>query len=448
MKRILFAHYRTGERDGVGLEIEKRAEVLRELGHKVYYLTGFEAEGRKNAFVISEIDMKSNFSKFMREDAFYEKLLDEKLAIALYYQREAEIYKKIKLIFKKIKPDLVFVHNLFSHAYNLPATTALVSVLDKYETPTVAVNHDFWFEREQFLNSKHPFIAEILTRLPPNRPYIIKHQVINSIAQKELKARKRIVAERIGDFFDFGQPIPQTDSYNSDLPKYFKIGENDLVILHATRITARKAIENALIFARILERKLRNKAPIKVNDKLFKRSSRVVILFPNFVEVDALDYFKKLKLLTEKLGVNAVWGFENFLPKRQKINGIKKYSFWDSYIIADLVTYTSTWEGFGNQFLEAVFFKKLPVIFKYRVFKADISKEGYKIVSLGDRTFGRGGFNFVKRSKIEQAVKKTIETLTNKSKLEEIVEGNFAIGKRNHDSKLLKKDLKSLLAVL
>jgi hypothetical protein len=67
---------------------------------------------------------------------------------------------------------------------------------------------------------------------------------------------------------------------------------------------------------------------------------------------------------------------------------------------------------------------------------------------LGNKAFKRDGFNFVKRGKIEQAVKKTIETLTNKNKLEQIVEGNFAIAKRNHDSKFLKKDLKDIICKL
>ncbi len=40
-KRVVFIHFLTGERDGVSLEIEKRAEVFRKLGCDVFFISGY-----------------------------------------------------------------------------------------------------------------------------------------------------------------------------------------------------------------------------------------------------------------------------------------------------------------------------------------------------------------------------------------------------------------------
>jgi hypothetical protein len=111
--------------------------------------------------------------------------------LAFYYQLEFGIYTKLQQAFSEIQPDMVFIHNMFSHGCNLPATTALIRVLDKYEIPTVAVHHDFWYEREQLQTPRYPFIQEILDVLPPKREYIIKHQVINSLACEEMQQRRK-----------------------------------------------------------------------------------------------------------------------------------------------------------------------------------------------------------------------------------------------------------------
>lgn len=444
-KKVLFVHYRVGERDGVGLEIAKRAKCFEKLGVDVYYLTGYDGLSYKNSFVVKEIDIRTNLNRFLREIFFKERVFDESVVINLYYHLENKIHKKIQRVFDELKPNLVFVHNMFSHAFNLPATTALINVLDHEQSKTVVVNHDFWFERKILLKPKYFFAREILQSLPPSRPYFLKQQVINSSAQKQLFKRRGIKAEVIGDYFDFSKPMAKHDHYNSDFSDAFGIGENDLIILHATRITVRKAIENAIYLAHFLEKMLKKIAPLKVNGKEFTKDSRVVLFLPNFIEVDANLYYKSLVLLAEKLKVKAVFAGDRFMPERQKTAGLKKYGFWESYLFADLITYTSFWEGFGNQFLEAIAFKKLPVVFEYPVFKADIKKEGYQYVSLGDKIRRRDGFHFIKQDTIKEAALRALMILKNKKRLKEMVETNFKIARSLHDQSLLLEDLKEIL---
>ena len=124
---------------------------------------------------------------------------------------------------------------------------------------------------------------------------------------------------------------------------------------------------------------------------------------------------------------------------------MKKYSFWDAYVYADLVTYTSYWEGFGNQFLEAVYFKKLPVVFEYPVFEKDLKKEGYEYVSLGNKLRKRNGLFFVPKEKLESAVSQTVEILKDAKRLKTIVDKNFQIAKKYHDESLLEEDLRRVV---
>ena len=385
-KRIILTHYKTGERDGVSLEIEKRSKILQELGAEVFFLTGSDGLRRENAFVIEALEAETSYNRFLREQCFRQAHFDESAMVALYYQLEVEIYKQIKQVFDTVEPDMIFIHNMFSHGCNLPASTALLKVLDKYETPTVAVHHDFWYEREQLQNPKYDFIREILNVQPPKRQYIRKHQVINSFACEETQRRRGIQAEVIGDYFDFSQPIPQLDEYNKDLRDAFGIREDDLLILHATRITGHKVIENALLFAHELEKQLHAAAPLMLHGKAFGPDSRVVVLFPNFVEPEAAGYFQALTAYQKSLPVHVVWGSERFSFARRQNGDTKIYSFWDSYVAADMVTYTSIQEGFGNQLLEAVYFKKIPVLMEYPVFEKDLKQEGYEYISLGPST--------------------------------------------------------------
>lgn len=116
---------------------------------------------------------------------------------------------------------------------------------------------------------------------------------------------------------------------------------------------------------------------------------------------------------------------------------IKIYSLWDIYVHADIVTFPSIWEGWGNQFIEAIFAKKPIVVFEYPVFKEDIKREGYNIISLGDELETlENGLHKAPQENIQKAVQKSIRWLIDKN-LNKKLEENFAIGKKYHGYKIL-----------
>ncbi len=437
-------HYRIGERDGVSLEIEKRARTFKKLNTKVVLCAGVDGLKRKSTCIIPELDLKNPEITNIREIMFGDGKVSEQDLVQRYRELEEKIYKKFLALVKKEKPDLIFIHNLFSHAYNLPGTTAVIKALDELKTPVVALHHDFWFERERFSHSPYPFIQNILTELPPKRPYIKAHEVINSLAEKELLKRRSISAHCIADYFDYKTPYKPNPTREAAVRKKLGIGPNDVVILHATRIARRKAIENAIYFTSEFEKVLREEMPVHILARPFTTKNKVWLVLPNFVEAAESDYQAQLDMLAKRLHVNILWASDvlTSVDRKPKEN---EYSFWDSYPIADIVTYTSIWEGFGNQLLEAFYFKKLTVLFEYPVFLSDIQPEGYEYVSLGHTVEKKDQFFLVPKRVLTFAARATLAHLQDPVSLEALATRNYALAKKYHDDTLLAHNLTSYI---
>ena len=78
------------------------------------------------------------------------------------------------------------------------------------------------------------------------------------------------------------------------------------------------------------------------------------------------------------LEVNVCFAADNFADERgQAVDGRKIYSLADAYRQADLVTYPSTVEGFGNAFLEAIYYCKPIVMSTYEIYLIDIQPKGF-----------------------------------------------------------------------
>jgi|GEM_PF-5824416 len=437
--RVLFVHYRVGERDGVSIEIEKRAKIFKELGHEVFFLSGYDGISRKNSWVFPEVNILDPQQQERRLNFFERFVWTLEEAEKEFQDEYTSLTEKIRGVFAIVQPDLVCVHNVYSHAYQLPFTFALMTVQDEFAAKTLTVHHDFWFDRPRFTNSTYSFIREKVEQIPFDRPYIFKQQVINSIAQKALLDKRGISAERIGDFFDFSKEHRTREADCNQLRTELNINTKDFVILHATRIIERKAIEIAIEYASQLQSKFSQLTePVVLNGKIVTKDTKVKILFSNFVEVDADVYVIKLKELALNKGVELIWGAARFTLYEEE----GKFSFWDSYALASLVTYTSVAEGFGNQFLEAMYFKKPLVMLEYPVFVDDIKQEGYHYISLGSKFKEEENKLFsIPSENMQTAVQFTFGFLENSSELIKNLELNFNTAKKYHDASILAEEL-------
>jgi glycosyltransferase involved in cell wall biosynthesis len=112
--------------------------------------------------------------------------------------------------------------------------------------------------------------------------------------------------------------------------------------------------------------------------------------------------------------------------------GKKIYTLDDIYPHADLVTYPSTFEGFGNAFLEAVYFRKPIVVNKYSIYTFDIEPKGFLAVEIDGYV-------------TEDAVRKAREVLENRELRQKMVETNYEIATRNYSFSVLQRRLKNLI---
>ena len=153
------------------------------------------------------------------------------------------------------------------------------------------------------------------------------------------------------------------------------------------------------------------------------------MVLPNLVE--DTDYQQKL---IEKCKVSKVeYRFCNNLFAHQRSKsptGRKRYNLWDSYTFADIISYPSLQEGWGNQFLEAVKAKLPIILFEYAVYQKDIGRLGFKILSLGSVFTKKTTDSLVQISPhiLARIAQQTINFLQNKTEREKITQHNFQIG--------------------
>jgi glycosyltransferase involved in cell wall biosynthesis len=92
-------------------------------------------------------------------------------------------------------------------------------------------------------------------------------------------------------------------------------------------------------------------------------------------------YAKRVLEYAQRLDVGVIYMGEKVGSSRCfKANSDKKYTIDDVYQSADLVTYPSGYEGFGNAFVESIYFKRPIVVNRYSIFVEDIEPCGFDVI--------------------------------------------------------------------
>ena len=213
--------------------------------------------------------------------------------------------------------------------------------------------------------------------------------------------------------FETGPTLP--DGYADDLREALGISREENFVLQPTRIVPRKRIEHAIELTR------------RIND-----SSVLVISHESGDE--GSGYERYLRDYASILNARVIFGAEMIRPQRGTLpDGSKCFSLADAYYNADLVTYPSTVEGFGNAFLESVFYRKPIVMSNYEIFKTDIQPKGFRVIGFDDYIS-------------DETVHMAREVIQNPDLAAELAEHNFNLGKRFFSYSILEKLLDSLLA--
>ncbi|OCA87880.1 glycosyl transferase family 1 [Bacillus sp. FJAT-27225] len=431
--KIALAHFRVGETDGVSLEMDKWRRAFENMGHEVVFLAG--SQGQTEAYVIEELYYMHPLNNKFVYNA-YERMMDyeDELSFKQDMLKFAEsIEKKLVEFIRNEKIDLLIPNNILSLGWSLPAAIAFCSVAKKLNIPMLCHHHDFFWERERYSQPTCRFIHDWLDKYFPPRIENVHHVVINQIARDQLETRKGLQAEVVPNVFDFDGDPWKTDGYNHDLRRSIGIGEDDLVILQATRITERKAVELGIdVVAEIQKHLIQLKGKTLYNGKQITSNTKVVYLLAGMPE-STPRYLELLKKKAAEQHVNMLFIHEQISHTRRLDNHIKIYSLWDAYSIADLITYPSILEGWGNQLLEGVFAQKPIVIYEYPVFGTDIADKGFFFISLGaNYQLTSDGLVFVPDEKITHASREAVLILTDHELYQRMIEENFKVARKHY----------------
>jgi mannosylglucosylglycerate synthase len=452
--QIAFFQNRLGRTDGVSLEVDKWRAVLRDrLGHRVHYCSGNDDVPGND--VIPEL--------YAQHPVTWKILRNGTVALTDYRSEadlERDIYAHADVLEQRLLDfiraegiELLIPNNLCSGGYQPAAAIAFHRVLRRTGLPAIIHSHDFYFEESGEVRATCHTVASIYDRYFPTKLPNVQHVVINRIAQAEIKRRKAIDAVVVPNVFDFAQPAWTSDAYNADFRRACGLGDDDLLLLQATRILDRKGIEMAIDLAAALESPDRRRALAGVRTAgggRFGPGSRIVLLCAGIVETIGISggYWPSLQAKARDLGVDLRHVGEQVKHSRgRSLAGDKVYSLWDSYVHADVVTYPSTWEGWGNQFIEAVFARLPVVLFEYPVWNSDLAPAGFEVISLGSETTGRDarGLVTVAPDRVAKAADEVLRLCRQPAERQRVVDHNFAIAREHFSLERLEALVTGLL---
>ena len=429
-KKILIIHFRVGKTDGVSIEIEAWKEILTRAGAVVKLCSGPINVGAD--YVISNLEQQLNPTIYNIDEAAYagyKKFKDEDEFIDAIKKEQEIIITQLNQILDEFRPDRIIISNIFSVGEHLPAAGAFTEVFDKRQIPVLGIHHDFWWENIRYKKPNFPFVVEQLGQyFPPKRPWL-KHAVINSIAQKSLSKRRGVEAGVIYDTVNFDETIDQKARRASEILDLCHSQTNDIIVLQATRIVRRKNIEIAIDLINTLSKpEFKNQLAGKTlsNGKRFDpQINKIILILAGYAEKRDQAYKGLLLQYAKDKGVSVCY-------LGGLITDSSSFTLYDAYPRADVITYPSEYEGFGNQFLESIWAKKPVALFEYPVFKSDIAPLGFDYISLGDTlTKDATGLCHIPEPILTTAAQKIISLLSDPNSYQAMVEKNFDLGKEN-----------------
>jgi glycosyltransferase involved in cell wall biosynthesis len=405
-----FISTRLAGTDGVSLETEKWADVFESEGFNCFYFAGELDRPLECSYLVEEAHFQHPDIRDIYKKCFGVNKRDRKTTEKIY-KLKMKIKDNLYKFIEKFNIELIIPQNALTIPLNLPLGIALTQVISETGIPTIAHHHDFFWERKQFLTNA---VWEYLNMaFPPHLPSI-NHVVINSSGDNQLSLRTGVSSTIIPNVMDFENPPPPVDGYASDVRQALGIEDDELFILQPTRVVKRKGIEHAI--------ELVNRLGMK---------AKLVISHASGDE--GYDYQNRVKEYSKMLGVNTVFVSEIINERRGKTkDGKKIYTLEDIYPHADLVTYPSNFEGFGNAFLEAIYFRKPIVVNTYSIYAMDIKPKGFSVVEIDGYV-------------TEKAVQQTKRIFKNPELCERMVEKNYEIATRCFSYKVLRKKLRSLI---
>jgi len=409
-RNIGFVSTRFSGTDGVSLESAKWAKILWDHEHVSFWYAGKLDRDPQASLVIPEAYFYDRDNVWINERVFGTRTRDRETTQKIY--EVAEHLKGTLYDFvKQFSIDILVVENALCLPMHIPLGVALTHFIAETGISTVAHHHDFYWERSRFsVNAVDDFLT---MAFPPTLPSI-QHVTINSFAQQDLSWRKGAASILVPNVLDFENAVPEA-VVNSDFRERIGLAPDDIMLLQPTRVVPRKGIEHS----------------IALISQLKNPKCKLVVSHESGDE--GLEYRDALMELAEQSDVDLRFVHAHMLPETEPSpNGASVTSLAEVYAQADLITYPSLYEGFGNALLEAFYYRKPLLVNRYAIFVADIEPKGFKVITMN---------GFLTRSVLEQVRR----VIGDEEYRQEMVDYNFELGKAFFSYSVLRRKLRSLI---
>jgi len=151
---------------------------------------------------------------------------------------------------------------------------------------------------------------------------------------------------------------------------------------------------------------------------------------------EGLEYQKRLMDMAAEENVEIHFVSTRIGEVRQfNRSGEKVYTLWDIYPHADLVSYPSLHEGFGNALLEAIYFKIPVILNRYSIYIQDIEPKGFRLMEMDGFVTNR-------------LVKEVRRVMEDRDYHREMVDHNYKVARRFYSYSVLKRRLRTLIISL
>ena len=410
-KKIGFVSTRFAGTDGVTMETGKWADVLSTSGHSCFWFAGQLDRNPERCFLAPEAFFGHEQNSWINQRIFGRRNRDP-LVTEKIQSLKSLLKNRIEAFIRQFSIDMLICENCLTIPMHVPLGLALTELIAEQQIPTLAHHHDFYWERTRFsVNAVSDYLR---MSFPPNLPNM-EHVVINSAAQEELALRTGISSVIIPNVLDFETPPGSNHKAFIDVRGYMGLTPDDIIFLQPTRVVQRKGIEHAIeLVKRLADPRCKLVISHEAGDEGYE--------YAEWLKEDALSQGVDLRFVQTRVAD----------PFNEMVDHTVELSLWDIYPHADFITYPSLYEGFGNAFLEAVYFKKPLLINRYSIFVRDIEPRGFDLIAMD---------GYLDR----RTVTKVQEVLSSPARREKMVDTNYAIALRHYSYATLRRWLNTIL---
>ena len=405
---------RIGGVDGVALETEKWIDVLKRLGHEVFIISGEFEFWKMDQQRHDNYPLLSFFSpsvKWEQRKAFYKPDKDPGPILDHIEDISNIISEKLLNWVSINKIEVLLSENASALPSHLAMGVAIKKLVQNTGLPIVTHDHDFHWERGTRYISEHDEVNTLINDTFPLLLPDVRHAVINTFGVETFKNKFNLEATLVPNVMDFDRAYGIPNNDNRYFLKDLGVEEDEIALLQVTRIVRRKGIETAVS---LIE---------KLNDKKVK-----LIITGNNNDDQNRQYYNEIVDQIHDLNLSNQVIFASHMVRDHK-------DLSDVYAHGRACTYFSTYEGFGNAFIEAALAKKPIFVNNYKpVYMQDIGSKGFETVMLED--------NHLSNDKVQ----KMMDIIFNEEYCIEIGEHNYNLGKKYFSFDVLEDKLNDLFS--